>query len=91
MTLEEATHNLMAALRDHDLDAVAAALADRAACIKAGSRPTSELIAAGNRAIYDLLTLKQRLAFENARLNQIRESLTDTLSGLKQPHFDYCG
>jgi hypothetical protein len=85
MTLKEATENMAAALRDEDLPALTGALADRAAAIKAGAQSTSEVVEAGNRAIYDLLILKQRLAYENARLEQVRVGLAGALSGRKYP------
>ena len=91
MTLEEATENMTVALQDQDLPALAAALADRAASIKAGAQPTPEIVEAGNRAVYDLLILKQRLAFESARLEQVREGLTAALTGPKYSFVDYRG
>ena len=88
MTLQEATENVTAALRDQDLTALAAALADRAAAIQAGARPTPEIRAAGERALDSLLALKQRLAFRSARLEQLRASLA--LPPTRR-HFDYRG
>jgi hypothetical protein len=88
MTLKEATENMTAALRDQDLPALAVALADRAASIKAGAQPTPEIVQAGNRAVYDLLILKQRLAFESARLEQVRTSLAGALPERKSPFVD---
>ena len=89
MTLKEATENMTAAVRDQDLPAFAAALADRAASIKAGAQPTPEIVQAGNRAVYDLLILKQRLAFESARLEQVRASLAGAMAGRKVSFLDY--
>ena len=91
MTLQEATANMTAVLRDRDLTAVAAALADRAASIKAGAQPTPEIVQAGNRAVYDLLILKQCLAFESARLEQVRTGLTGALPQCKRALIDYRG
>jgi hypothetical protein len=93
MTLKEATENMTAALRDQDLPALAAALADRAtsirAAIKAGAQPTAEIVEAGNRAVYDLLILKQSLAFESARLEQVRASLAGAMVERKVSCLDY--
>jgi hypothetical protein len=91
MTLEEATANLTAAVRDQDLSAVAAALSDRATAIKAGAHPVSEIVEAGNRALYGLLVLKQRLAFESARLEQVREALSKGVGSAARPHFEVRG
>ena len=88
MTLQEATENVTAALRDQDLTALAAALAGRAAAIQAGARPTPEIREAGERALDGLLALKQRLAFRSARLEQLRTSLA--LPPTRR-HFDYRG
>jgi hypothetical protein len=91
MTLKEATENMTAALRDQDLPALATALADRADSIKAGAQPTPQVVEAGNRAVYDLLILKQRLAFESARLEQVRASLAGALAERKYHFVNYCG
>jgi hypothetical protein len=75
MTLEQATNGLTKAIEDQDLAALERALESRQAAIQCGSPPTQEVVAAGERAARALTAWKKRLAFESARLGQVRSYL----------------
>jgi hypothetical protein len=75
VTLEQATNSVTKALEDQDLAALEIALDRRQAAIQCGAPPTVEIIAAGERAVLALTAWKQRVAFESARLGQVRSYL----------------
>ena len=72
MTLQEATEIAFTAVRAEDLDALAEALQARAKAIEAGAVPTPEIAEKGESMIAALAKLKQKLAIENALLEQVR-------------------
>jgi hypothetical protein len=72
MTLQEATDCATAAVETEDFDALARALKARRAALQSGERPTIEAFEAGERAIRALKDLAQRIAFDSARLGQIK-------------------
>ncbi len=71
-TLEEVTQRILHALRDHDFEGLSAALDDRARLIASGAVPTQEAWQMGEAACQGLAALKQRLAQESTRLEQMR-------------------
>jgi hypothetical protein len=75
VTLDQATHGVTKALEDQDLAALEIALEARQAAILSGAPPTMEIISAGERAVLALTAWKQRVAFESARLGQVRSYL----------------
>ncbi|HEY4360226.1 MAG TPA: hypothetical protein VGN17_04635 [Bryobacteraceae bacterium] len=75
MTLEQATHDVTKALDTQDLEALERALEARQAAIEGGGVPNQEIVEAGDRALRTLAEWKQGLAFESARLGQVRSYL----------------
>jgi hypothetical protein len=75
MTLEQATNRVTRALEDQDLSALEIALEARQSAIQCGDAPTEEIIEAGRRAECALTAWKKRLAFDSARLGQVRSYL----------------
>ena len=75
MTLEQATNEVTKALEAQDLEVLEHALKVRQAAIQCGGEPTQEIVEAGDRAVRALAEWKQRLAFESARLGQVRSYL----------------
>jgi hypothetical protein len=68
----ESTEIAFAAIRAEDLDALTAALDARAKAIEAGAVPTPEIVERGESMIAALADFKQKLAIENALLQQVR-------------------
>jgi hypothetical protein len=72
MTLQEATDRASAAIEAENFDALARALKARRAALQSGEKPSLEVFEAGERAIRALKGLAQRIAFDSARLGQIK-------------------
>ena len=72
MTLDDATHVVLAAAVEGDLAALEAALETRGRLIREGAPPTPDAIKAGELACVALTALKQRWGFESARLTQLQ-------------------
>jgi len=72
MTLKESTVRAGAALEAGDLDALARALAERRKAFQAGERPAPDVYQSGQQLLRALLEYQQSLAYESARLGQIR-------------------
>ncbi|HEX5431314.1 MAG TPA: hypothetical protein VFW83_05075 [Bryobacteraceae bacterium] len=90
MTLEEATQGMLAAIGSRDLERLADAIEARAAAIARGERPTLETVQSGEQAASTLMRWKQQLAFENTRLERLRE-VARTLSQRPEPRVSYRG
>jgi hypothetical protein len=72
MTLKQATDRANAAIDAGNLDALTRALTARRNALESGEKPTIEIFEAGERAVRALKALAQRVAFDSARLGQIK-------------------
>lgn len=89
MTLQESTAIAQTAIRSGDLDALADALRLRAEAIEDGAVPSSAVLEAGDKAMAELAALKQKLALENSRLEQVRAGLIGTMPARQRLCVDY--
>jgi hypothetical protein len=72
MTLQEATDRVIDAIEAENFEALSRALTARRAALQSVERPGIEAFEAGERAIRALKDLAQRIAFDSARLGQIK-------------------
>lgn len=91
MTLEQATQQMLEAIEAQDTEGLARALDARGVAIASGSHPTLEILQAGERAASALAAWKQRLAFENARLDLLKAGIARTLSPRPNPRVNCRG
>lgn len=91
MTLEQATRQMLEAIEAQDLKGLASALDARGVAIAAGSKPTLEILQAGERAASALAAWKQQIAFESARLDLLRAGIARTLSPRPNPRVNCRG
>jgi len=66
---------------------VASALQDRSRLLGAGAEPTELAFVLGQEGAQLLGSLKQKLALESARREQLLAGTKDQ----RKPHFDWCG
>jgi hypothetical protein len=88
MNFEEATERLCAALAAGDLDAAEQALRARGEALSRGARPGSAEGAAGQHALLHLEAMKRRLAYEGARLRQLKTAIAGAEA---RPHIECRG
>jgi len=79
------------AIRAENLDSLADALRARAGALDASALPSLGVFEAGKKIAPELAALKQRLALENARLEQMRVGLTRAMQIRTPRCVDYFG
>ena len=89
--LEQVSERILDAARAQDILALAHALKDREKLLRAGAEITYRAWELGERACEELVALKQKLALEASRLEQVRSGVAGALTAKRETLRDFRG